>query len=150
VSTGAAAALGIDPFTEELLLRGVRDASGAPWTGNSSHARHEGISDASVGAYRALLPPEVAAYVEAACYPELRRLKYSCSVSWPDVPAVLRAFREPYESSREGLAGYSEESAHVEAEVRRTELLGAPASATSRPYFLFDDVHDRLREAVWG
>jgi hypothetical protein len=146
----AAAALGVEAFTDELLAEGLRDTSGAPWSGNSSHGRHEGVSPVSVGGYRALLSPEVVAYVEAACYPELRWLGYPCSVGWTDLPDLLRGFREPYEISRPGLAGYSEDSAHVAAEVRRTELLAAPAGESSRPYFIFDDAHDRLRQAVWG
>jgi Sulfotransferase family len=142
-----ASALGIDAFPEALLAGAIRDAAGA-WGGNSSHGHHEGISAASVGAYRTLLAPEVVAYVEAACYPELRWLGYPCAVTWEEVPGVLRAFREPYDIPREGLAGYSEDPAHVAAELRRTELLGAPASETTRPYFLFDDVHEALRRAV--
>ena len=90
----------------------------------------------------------VVAYVEAACYPELQWLGYPCAVTWREAPGVLREFREPYDVSREGLAGYSEDPAHVEAELRRTELLAASASETTRPYFLFDDVHEALRRAV--
>lgn len=144
-----APALGVDPFPRDLLAGGIRDRDGQAWTGNSSHAVQNGISRASVGIHEAILPRDVARFVEAACYPELRHLGYPVSLEWDEVPEVLRSFQDPYALEREDLAEYADPAALATQEVRRVELLAGPASEAARPYFLFSDVHDVLRQAVF-
>ena len=143
-----AAAAGVSPFSDAMLAAPLRDASGVPWSGNSSHGLHRGLSERSVGLHRGLLRPEVVTYIEAACYPELRCLGYPVSIDPADIPAVLSTFGEPYEIRREGLLGYSTDPAHVAAEIRRLALLHERPGEGTRPYFLFEDVHARLRRAV--
>ncbi len=115
------------------------------WTGNSSHGERLGVSAASVGAYRKVLSPEVIRFIEAACLPEMRLLGYPVSLDVEEAPGVLRDFKEPYEITREGM----ESDITSEDEVRRLELLGEddPDTAT-RPWFLFERAHARLRKAL--
>jgi hypothetical protein len=143
-----AAALGVAPFTEAMIEHALTSASGDRWPGNSSHRRHDGVTTGSVGTYRGALPAAVAAYVEAACYPELRCLGYESSIAESDVPRVLTTFEEPYQISRTDLDGDSPPAANVAAELRRAELVREPEGDASETYFLFTDVHARLRDAV--
>jgi hypothetical protein len=133
-----AATLGVDPFTDAML-------TGGAWPGNSSHLPpRQGFTAESVNGFRGLLSPDVVAYLEATCHPELRYLGYPISVQWSDVPQLLREFRDPYDGARDGLPGYGADSAYAE-EIRRVELLAARPGPGTRPYFLFEDVHERLR-----
>lgn len=121
------------------------------WSGNSSHGERVGVSAASVGAYRQVLPDTVARFIEAACLPEMRLLGYPTSLDAEDAPGVLRSFEEPYEITREGvesdLAGGAH-AANIALEARRLELLAAPPSAETRPWFLFERAQARLREVA--
>lgn len=139
-----AAFLGVPPFPEDLFASGIRDKDGRLWEGNSSHGALHGVSASSVGTWREVLPPAVARFVEAACYPEMARLGYPVSLAWEEVPEVLSSFADPYGLEREDLAEHAGAFA-LGQELRRAELLPGPAS---RPAFLFADVHDALREAV--
>ncbi|HSF42632.1 MAG TPA: sulfotransferase domain-containing protein [Thermoanaerobaculia bacterium] len=139
--------LGVPPFEADLFASGIRDRDGRLWEGNSSHGALHGVSAASVGVWREVLPPGAARFVEAACYPELVRLGYPVSLAWEEVPAVLASFEDPYGLEREDLAEHTGPAARSQ-ELRRLELLPRPASAASRPAFLFEDVHDTLRAAV--
>ncbi|HSF42647.1 MAG TPA: sulfotransferase [Thermoanaerobaculia bacterium] len=139
--------LGVPPFEEDLFASGIRDRDGRIWEGNSSHGALHGVSAAPVGAWREVLPPGVARFVEAACYPELVRLGYPVSLAWEEVPGVLASFEDPYGLEREDLAEHAGPAA-LSRELSRLELLPRPASAASRPAFLFEDVHDALRAAV--
>lgn len=141
--------LDADPFTEDLFANGLRDRNGRVWTGNSSHAVQSGISSTSVGIHETILPRGVARLVEAVCYPELRHLGYPVSLEWNEIPEVLRSFQEPYPLERADLTEYADAAALAAQEIRRAELLAGPASEADRPYFLFSDVHDALRQAVF-
>lgn len=145
---GLAARFGLEPFTESMLAAALSDGAGGMWPGNSSHTRHRGIGRDSVAGYRKFLPPEVVACVETICYPELRCLGYPVPVNARDLPGSILGFREPNEIEREGLESYATDPAYRRAEIRRLELLAEPPTAATRPYFLFDDVRERLRRAV--
>jgi hypothetical protein len=90
----------------------------------------------------------VARFAEAASYPELVRLGYPVSLAWEKLPEVLSSFEDPYGLEREDLAEHAGPAA-LREELWRLELLPRPASAASRPAFLFEDVHDALRAAVF-
>lgn len=140
---------GVDPFAQDLLAGGIRDRDGRAWTGNSSHGAQVGVSGTSVGIHEKILPPGVGRLVEAACYPELQHLGYRVSLEWEDVPGVLRSFADPYACEREDLPEYADAAALAAQELRRVELLARPAPQEERPYFLFSDVYDVLRQAVF-
>jgi Sulfotransferase family len=137
--------LDVPPFEEDLFASGIRERDGRLWEGNSSRGALHGVSGASMGAWREVLAPEAARFAEAACYPELVRLGYPVSLAWEEVPAVLASFEDPYGLERDDLAGHTGAAA-IRQELRRVELLEQPAS---RSGFLFEDVHDTLRRAVF-
>lgn len=138
-----AALLGISPFDESWFAAGLRDQAGQPWSGNSSHLAFQGIGRDSVGAYARLLPPDVIAFVEAACQPEMRRLGYAVGLPAEEAPAVLCGFVDPYAGERPELAA-CDSAASREDEVRRLRLLAEPAGDL-RPWFLFDAAYEALR-----
>jgi hypothetical protein len=142
--------LGIEPFTDAMLASALADGAGGVWPGNSSHTDHRGVSEKSVGGYRTLVPPDVIAYLEAVCYPELRCLGYPVSAERSDPSTSVLGFTEPFEIAREGLESYSNDPAHQQAELRRATLVTEDPTPATRSYFLFDDVHARLRQAVSG
>ncbi len=145
-----ARALDLEPFPPELFTDGIRDQSGGLWEGNSSHAVRRHVSAASVGLWREVLPAEVARYAEAACYPELRRLGYPLSIAWEEIPEILRSFEEPYRIERPGMERYSSDPVQVADELERLDRLQGPTGEESRPFFLFEEAHEALREAVLG
>ena len=144
--------LGVEPSGEELLTDEIRDPAGHVWTSNSSHGERRGVSSASVGAYRKVLPPTVARFIEAACLPELRLLGYPTDLDATDAPVVLRSFEEPYEITREGMSEDATGPANAALEIRRLELLAELPSAATIPYTLFESAHAKLGKAFngWG
>lgn len=136
--------MGLAPFAAGE----IRDPSGRAWTGNSSHGERPGVSATSVGSYRQVLDPATTRFIEAACLPEMRLLRYSSSLDEEEAPGVLRDFEEPYEITREGLESDVASLANADLEVRRLELVAAPADSATQPWFLFERAHTRLREGV--
>ncbi|HEV7787236.1 MAG TPA: hypothetical protein VGQ28_17980, partial [Thermoanaerobaculia bacterium] len=87
--------------------------------------------------------------VEATCWPELRCLGYPVDLDWAEAPAVMRDFADPYEVTRPELAGYTADpSSRAAEELRRWELLRSGKGSEAQPFFLFEDVFCRLREAL--
>ncbi len=145
-----AALLGIEPFPAELFADGIRDQDGRRWEGNSSHGAQRGIDPSSAHRHQKLLPPEVARYAEAACWPELRWLGHPAGLGWAEVREALRSFADPYEEIRPELRGYGADPERTSEELRRHELLTGDGrdEAEIRRFFLFPDVFHRLRERV--
>jgi hypothetical protein len=142
--------LEVEPFAQEIFRGQIRGRDGQPWSGNSSHTVQAGIDSSSVGRHQELLPPGVARYVEAACWPELRFLGYRVDLDWAQIPAVLSGFSDPYPVVRPELGSYAETAARSEEELRRRELLLRGGEEECRRNFLFADVCARLRTAVPG
>lgn len=142
-----AALLGVARFPTEVLAGEIRDQSGRPWAGNSSHGALAGVSTGSVGTWADTLTHEVARLVEATCYPELVRLGYDVSLEWHELPEVITSFSDPYAVERPDLAALAAPEA-LRAEVTRLERLEDRAPADAAAWFLFDDVHTELRSAV--
>ena len=96
----------------------LRDASGEPWRGNSSHRVHDGVSASSIATFRTVLPAEVSAFIEAACLPELQLLGYETSLTRADAVRILHEYREPYAITRKGMDAdlATPHNARVEAE----------------------------------
>ncbi len=142
--------LGVEPFGEELFTEGIRDQDGRPWPGNSSFGVPlHGIDPLAASRHRQSLPPEVARYVEATCWPELRCLGYPVALDRREVAAAMRDFSDPYEVARPELASYTADAATRTAEeLRRWELLSDEEGGEAEPFFLFEDVLLRLREAL--
>jgi hypothetical protein len=146
-------ATGLPRLGAEHLAGPVRDQSGEPWKGNSSHGDQEGISRASVGRWRQRLPEAVARFAEAVCRPELLALGYPVQVTRDEVPDVLRDFEDPYPLDRPELARYAEDPAEIEAEITRHEILTGDGDGDGdlpRALVLFPDVGRRLRALADG
>lgn len=126
----------------------IRDLTGRVWTGNSSHGERLGVSAASVGIYREILPETVSRFIEAACLPELRLLGYPAGLDAAQACGVLRGFEEPYKITREGLESDAADLTNAALEVRRLELLAESPCNAARPWFLFERAHARLRKAL--
>jgi hypothetical protein len=139
--------LGVEPFADVLFSEGIRDQSGQLWMGNSSHQAHRGIDASSVAGYREILSTDVTRYVEATCWPELRRLGYATDLEWSEAPGVIRGFADPYEVTREELRGFAGDSSRVAEELRRCALLneGSEDDDEARRFFLFENVFHQLR-----
>ncbi|HEV7509609.1 MAG TPA: sulfotransferase [Thermoanaerobaculia bacterium] len=140
--------LGLEPFGDEAFAGGIRGQDGRLWAGNSSYGALRGIDPLARSRRRESLPPEVARYVEATCWPELRCLGYPVDLEEAEVPAAIRDFADPYGAARPELAGYTADpSSRAAEELRRWQLLRNGTGSEAQPYFLFEDVFFRLREA---
>lgn len=135
----------LDRIAQLLGMAADFDADLPDWSGNSSHVVHRGIGTGSVGTYMERLSPEVIAFIEAACHPEMRLLGYEISLRPEDAPEVLRSFADPWVGERPELAGCDAPGSR-EQEVRRLELLAEP-EGDLRPWFLFPEAHAALRAA---
>jgi len=119
---------------------------GAPWSGNSSHGEHHGIGTTSVAMWRQVLPPEVAALIEAACLPELQVLGYETSITRAEAGRVIERFREPYTITRTGMESDMYSAANAAVEIERLERVSDAQDEQSARWFLCPDAHVRLRE----
>lgn len=106
----------------------LHDAGGRPWSGNSSHTPHDGISTSSVGIHRTVLDRAVAEVIEASCLPELQRLGYNTSMTAAEAIRAIERFREPYLMVRSGM-----ESDMVSPENARLEISRLERAAEGRP-----------------
>jgi hypothetical protein len=139
--------LAIEPFPAAATTGRIRDEQGRSWRGNSSYGEVEGITVASVGRYRDVLPDEVQAFVEAACFHELAHLGYPCERSRSELQHHLRSFREPYPMERSELLEYLPSPRSITDELGRLAALEEGTSERTREYFVFDDVAGHLRSS---
>lgn len=139
--------LGIAPFEEGCFTTQIPDRSGKSWTSNSSHGAYRGISGGSIGRYKTVLPEQVSALIEAVCRPELRRLDYPFASPTRDPRHLLEEFREPYPLSRAHLERHMPSPQNVHDELVRLALVdeGDEDPHLLREYFVFEDVHQKLR-----
>lgn len=120
---GIARGLGLDPFPEGLMDRPLLDHTGQPWTGNSSFGDKPGVDVASTMAWRSLLDPGAARFVEACTHPELRALGYATDLAEDEARAVIGEYIEDEAGVR---AGYLELYG-LTPERREQELQREPA-----------------------
>jgi len=139
--------LDIPPIDDPRQPREIRDSDGSVWRGNSSHGEHDGVSQSSVGVYRRVLPPSVAAFVEATCLPELQALEYDTTMTRSEARHVLEAFREPYTVTRTGLQNDRATAQNASVETTRMDIVADRPGADSPFWFIFERAHARLREA---
>jgi len=86
---------------------------------NSSHGERDGISTASVGLWRDVLPSAAARLVEAATLPELQLLGYQTSMTIDDAVNELESSREPYTITRSGFERDAIDTANIALEIGR-------------------------------
>ncbi len=102
-----------------MVSEEIRDADGEIWRGNSSHGEHRGVDSSSVGIHRDVLPPDVAAFVEATCLPELQRLGYETTMNRADAIRSIETFAEPYTITRRGMESDAMTPANAALEIER-------------------------------
>jgi len=128
------------------LTGDIRDEAGKSWPGNSSHAEHHGISNASVGVYRGVLPAAASRLMEAACLPELQLLGYETEMTAADAQREVAACSEPYATARKGMENDFVTAENIAAEIERLDRVRQPPSESSAEWFLFEQAHARLRD----
>ena len=89
------------------------------WRGNSSHGEQRGISTASVGAHRRVMPSSTARLIEAACLPEMELLGYETSLTRADAVRALAELSEPYDGVRPEMDEDAATAANAAAEIER-------------------------------
>jgi hypothetical protein len=140
-------ALEIGTLDAMELPRELHDSTGAVWMGNSSYREHRGITDASVGAWRDVLEPAVATFIEAVCLPELRFLGYDAVLTHTEAAEVIHAFVDPYPLIRAELRNESSSQANAALETERLDrVMDVPLPASAH-WFLFERTHARLGES---
>lgn len=139
--------LGLESLDSAEFTDGISGRQERWWPDNSSHRPHQGISSASVGSHRHLLPPTVRRFIEAACLPEMSLLGYAADVDSSAAADVLMSFREPY-ATRAGMESDVVSPASVESEILRLQALGDSTPAEVVPLFLSQRAWRRLREGI--
>lgn len=118
-----ARSLGLDPFPAGLSERPLLDHRGEVWSGNSSFGEKSGVDTSSTMAWRNLLDPQVAAFVEACCLPELRSLGYPTTMTGDQARRVIESFTEDESGVRPSyLALYRLDDERRAQESGRSEL----------------------------
>jgi hypothetical protein len=140
-------ALGLGAVDVSCLTGEIIDAVGQVWRGNSSHREHRSTGTGSLGTHHHVLPHEVAEYIEAASLPELQLLGYYTTLTRAAATRVLAAFREPYVITRTGMEGDAITPANAAVEAERLERVTSGTDSESSSWFLFPQVHTRLRQA---
>jgi hypothetical protein len=126
----------------------LRDPSGEVWLGNSSYGARRGVDTSSIGAWRDVLPPQVAESIEALCLPELHLLGYETRLTRADAIRVIRSFQEPYDVRRLRMERDAATSENAAMEIERIERVAAHPDADSARWFVFEQAHARLRETM--
>jgi hypothetical protein len=140
--------LQLPPFSSDALDLPLTDQHGRNWRGNSSFTDRAGISEDSVGRFRAVLPGAVQSMIETAAAPEMVLLGYATS---PVSEASLTGYADPFEHVHEKFpADYSSDAKRVRAELRRLELLASPSELSDEDatrWFIYPAAYRRLRSA---
>ena len=133
----------------------IRGQDGSRWLSNSSFGDQAGVSKASVGRYRAVLPDDVRAACEALCAPEMQALGYPLDGDGALSAERLAGFREPLAPIHGKFPpDYSHHPERIAAEVERRRRLapGAPAldPETAARWFVDPRAYAALRAAAPG
>jgi len=144
--------LGVPPYPEDAFKDGIRDQWGRVWRGNSSFQDSSGISEESLDKFVRKLPPEVLAYIEAICYPEMKALGYPFLAAGGFAPEVIQSYEDPFADIHPKFsAGYSHAPERVERELQRYKLLISDESLPvdqQRLWFVAEAAYDKLRVVV--
>jgi sulfotransferase family protein len=140
-----AATLEITAFPADLGRDGLFDQTGREWRGNSSFGPRDGVGDAE--SRQVLLPPAVARFAEAACWPELHALAYPTALTRGELTEALSTFVDPYPLERPHLASYAVRERLAE-EAERLARLVQPSVEADPAYFHFERARQRLAQAV--
>ncbi|MGH3351049.1 MAG: sulfotransferase [Nocardioides sp.] len=118
-----ATSLGLDPFPGGLSERPLLDHRGEVWSGNSSFGEKSGVDTSSTMAWRDLLDPQVADFIEACCLPELQSLGYPTNMTGDRARRAIEGFTEDETGVRPSyLALYRLDDERRAQESARSEL----------------------------
>ncbi|MBU1226751.1 MAG: sulfotransferase [Actinobacteria bacterium] len=142
--------LGVPDYLPDAFANGILDQDGSIWRGNSSFSDRSGISRASRGNYRSLVPADTVDYIETLCGPEMISLGYPLEGSGSLSPAALARFEEPSVRVHPLFdPGYSTDPDRLQAESARLSHL-APNAPTlgedeARKWFIAAGAYGALR-----
>lgn len=124
------ARLGLAPYPEGALSSGqLFDHAGEPWQGNSSFGAKAGVDATSTTAWRELLDPDTARFVEACTWPELRALGFDTEMGPEQARAVIGSYVEDETGVRTSyLERYRLDDSRREQEMTRTGPHGEPVT----------------------
>jgi hypothetical protein len=146
--------LGLTEYPIDSFNEGIRDQHGKFWKSNSSFGSTFGFDTGAVGRFSTRLPNETIAYIEAACYPEMRTLGYAFSLVDRFDPAALREYREPFIVTHGKFTNqqdYSSDAVRVSNECERVRLYlegDALSPEELRRWFIHPETYTRLRTTV--
>lgn len=147
--------LGLEHYPQDTFDKGLLNQYGQPWKGNSSFGGTFGFDTSALGRYKTRLPRQVIAYIEAACYPEMRALGYDFSVLKEFDPQALKKHRDPFAVTHYKFAeekDYSSNPERIALECERIELLlnkgKKLSSKQKRHWFIHSGAFSRLRDDV--
>lgn len=121
-----AAALGLAPFPGCTWRGPLLDHAGEVWTGNSSHGPQQGVDPTAASGWVDRLAPDVAAFIEATCLPELEALGYPTTMNDRQARRTIEEFVEDESGVRASyLDMYRLDDARRAEEIERSELQSA-------------------------
>ena len=144
--------LDIKPFQSDWYQHGIRHQNGERWKGNSSFSDQSDVSSKSIKRYSQVLPPEVIAYIEACCWPELKALGFEFIKQKRFDESIISTHKDSFSSIHEKFRpDYSSCDEHVEEEIARfnklkaVQLLDQPEATN---WFVFELAYQKLAAAV--
>lgn len=147
--------LGIDAYLDDVFSDGIRDQHGKLWKSNSSFEAISGIDVTALGRFSTCLPHEVIAYIEAACYPELKVLGYDFKLLQKFESKALTEYREPFSVLHDKFVSqveYSSDPKRISDECKRIEKVFDNEPDISdeelQRWFIHPAAYHRLREAI--
>jgi hypothetical protein len=116
-----AARLGLSSYEAGALDGPLHDHTGQPWQGNSSFGSKPGVDATSTTAWRDLLDPATARFVEACTHPELRELGFETDIEADEAREVIERYVEDEAGVRTSyLERYRLDDAARQQELTRT------------------------------
>lgn len=147
--------LQVERFPDDAFKDGIFNQEGSLWKSNSSYKSSLELNSTSIGQFQDRLNEEIIAYVESACYPEMRAIGYSYSPSSNISPDALKSFREGFDITHEKFESckdYSYSPHRITDECERIELLMEEESSLSNDeiqnWFILPEAFQKLRHAV--
>ena len=147
--------LRLESFPDDAFKEGIFNQTGSLWKSNSSFKSSLGLNTASIGQFQDRLNNEIIAYVESACYPEMRAIGYSFSILSKYSPDALMSFREGFEITHEKFEDckdYSYSPDRIADECERIRLLMEEQTKLSddeiQNWFILPEAFLKLRLAI--
>ncbi len=132
----------VKPPDINSLIYELSDQQGKPWQSNSSHVKSTGVTNASVGKYRELLPQDLIRFIEACCFFEMRVFGYACDLNPGQIPDILRDYSSNEQLERPELESFCWSNSRCDEEILRWELV--QKGDFNPRHFIFKRAFDQL------